>query len=184
MPLFNSSVRLSVCLCICQCVQHSSFLLIARVVRGGFPQTRYLWKRASTGKRVGRGFSRAVSRWSRSPGCCGFSGVFRVERIFFPCFFHEFEFSNSYIQSSQRRLGEGASTASQSAHRELASTYPHRVYRLGCSQQRNTSSMASTVDQYSSSAQPKPLPSWREQLNQCSSSARPKPVRSSSSLPT
>ena len=33
-------------------------------------------------------------------------------------------FSNSHIQSSQRRLGEGAPTASQSAYRELAPTYP------------------------------------------------------------
>ena len=55
---------------------------------------------------------------------------------FFPVFFHEFAFSNSYIQSSQRRLGEGAPTASQSAHRELAPTYPHQVYRLVCSHLR------------------------------------------------
>ena len=86
-------------------------------------------------------------------------------RIFFPPFFHEFALSNSYIQSSQRRLGEGAPTASQSAHRELAPTYPNRVHRLVCSHLRNTSSMASSVDQYSSSA-------------------RPTPVRSSSSFPT
>ena len=33
-------------------------------------------------------------------------------------------------QSSQRPIGEGAPTASQSAHRELAPTYPHQVYRL------------------------------------------------------
>ena len=38
---------------------------------------------------------------------------------FFPCSFHEFVFSNSYIQ-----IGEGAPTASQSAHREPAPTYP------------------------------------------------------------
>ena len=43
-------------------------------------------------------------------------------------------FSNEYIQSNQRGLGEGAPTASQSAHRELAPTYPHQVYRLVCSQ--------------------------------------------------
>ena len=66
---------------------------------------------------------------------------------FFPYFFHEFAFSNSYIQSSQRRLGEGAPTASQSAHRELAPTNPHQVYRLVCSDVRNTTSMASSVDQ-------------------------------------
>ena len=49
--------------------------------------------------------------------------------------------------SSQRRLGEGAPTASQSAHRELAPTYLHQVYRSLCSHQRNTSRMASSVDQ-------------------------------------
>ena len=67
--------------------------------------------------------------------------------------------------SSQRRLGEGAPTVSQSAHGELAPTYPHQVYRLVCSHPRNTSSMASSVDQYSGSA-------------------RRKPVRSSTSFPT
>ena len=87
----------------------------------------------------------------------GGAGFFRA--------FHEFPFSSSYIQSSQRRLGEGALTVSQSAQRELTPTYPHQVYRLVCSHLRNTSSMASSVDQYSSPA-------------------RPKPVRSSSSFPT
>ena len=33
-------------------------------------------------------------------------------------------------QSSQRRLGEGSTTASQSAHRDLAPTDPHQVYHL------------------------------------------------------
>ena len=73
---------------------------------------------------------------------------------FFPCFFHEFAFSNSYIQSSQRRLDEGAPTASQSANRELARTYPHQVYRLVCSHLRN---LASAVDQYSGRSQPASL---------------------------
>ena len=36
------------------------------------------------GYRVGRVSSRAVSSWSRSPGCCGFRGVFWVGRFFFP----------------------------------------------------------------------------------------------------
>jgi len=54
----------------------------------------------------------------------GGAGFFRV--------FHEFAFSNSYTQSSQRR----------------APTHPHQVYRLLCSHLRN---MASAVDQYSSS---------------------------------
>ena len=51
-------------------------------------------------------------------------------------------------QSSQRGLGKEDATASQSAHRELAPTYPHQVYRLVCSHLRN---LASAVDQYSSS---------------------------------
>ena len=53
--------------------------------------------------------------------------------------------------SGQRRLGEGAPTASHSAHRQLALTYPHQVYHLVCSHLRN---MAPAVDQHSSS-QPK-----------------------------
>ena len=52
-------------------------------------------------------------------------------------------FSNSYSQRSQRRLGEGAPTARQSARRELAPTYPPEVYRLICSLLIN---MASSVD--------------------------------------
>ena len=48
-----------------------------------FPQTRDLWKRASMGKRVGRVSSHVVSRWSTSPGCCGFRGVFWVRRDLF-----------------------------------------------------------------------------------------------------
>ena len=72
--------------------------------------------------------------------CFGWGGFFRS--------FHEFAFSNSYIQSSQRQVGEWAPTASQSAHREHALTYPHQVYRLVCSHLRN---LASAVDQYSGS---------------------------------
>ena len=79
---------------------------------------------------------------------------------FFSVLLYEFAFSNSYIQSSQRRLGEGAPTASQSAHGELEPTYPHHVYRLVCSHMRNTSRMVSSVGQYSSSARPKPVRSW------------------------
>ena len=37
------------CRCVCTCVQHSSFLVIARAVRGRFPQTPYLWNRESMG---------------------------------------------------------------------------------------------------------------------------------------
>ena len=39
------------------------------------------------GYRVRRVLSRAVSSWSRSPGGCGFRGVFQVGRIFFVLFF-------------------------------------------------------------------------------------------------
>ena len=35
--------------------------------------------------------------------------------------------------SSQRRLGQGAPTGSQSTHPELSPTSPHQVYRLVCS---------------------------------------------------
>ena len=66
-------------------------------------------------------------------GGAGFFLVFRVTT-----------FSNSYAQSSQRRLGEGVTTASQSALRELTPTYPHQVCRLVRSHLRN---MASSVDQ-------------------------------------
>ena len=41
--------------------------------RGRFPQTRDIWRKsASMGYRVGRVSLHAVSRWSRSPGCCGY----------------------------------------------------------------------------------------------------------------
>ena len=90
--------------------------------------------------RVGRGRRAAVD----FVVCFGWGGFFfRVSQVT--------TFSNSYIQSSQRRLGQGAPTASQSAHRELAPTYPHQVYRLVCSHLRN---LASAVDQYSSSRPP------------------------------
>ena len=39
------------------------------------------------GYRVRRVLSRAVSSWSRSPGGCGFRGVFWVGRIFLVFFF-------------------------------------------------------------------------------------------------
>ena len=104
---------------------------------------------------------RAVSMWSRSPGCCVFSGVFWVGRCFPCCSGNHFFFSNSCTStrplasrdpdSSQRRLREGAPTVSQSAHRELAPTDPHQVYCLVCSHLRN---MASSDDQYSRSHSP------------------------------
>ena len=60
---------------------------MARAVRGRFAQTRDLWKRASMRERVERVSSHAVSRWLRSPACCGFSGVFSVGRDFLGYFF-------------------------------------------------------------------------------------------------
>ena len=81
---------------------------------------------------------RAVSSWSRSPGGREFRGVFWVGRIFRA--FHDFAFSNSFVDpvsERQRGLGEEDPTASQSAHRELAPTYPHQAYRLVCSHLRN-----------------------------------------------
>ena len=71
-------------------------------------------------------------------------------------FFHEFAFSHSLVDPEQpdSNRRKGAPRASQSAHRELAPTYPHQVYRLVCSHLRN---LASAVDQYSSSSQPASL---------------------------
>ena len=43
-------------------------------------------------------------------------------------------------QRGQRGLGEEDPIASQSAHRELAPTYSHQVYRLVCSHLRNLAS--------------------------------------------
>ena len=87
-PLLNWSV----CLCVCQCVhvKHSSFLLIARAVRGRLSYSWDLWKLASLGYRVGRVSPQDVSRLSRSPGCCEFRGVFWVGRIFVAFFFSSF----------------------------------------------------------------------------------------------
>ena len=66
--------------------------------RGRFPQTRDLWRKsASMGYRVGRVSLHAVSRWSRSPGCCGYISwhVFLVSgRISF--FFFVFFTSNAH----------------------------------------------------------------------------------------
>ena len=70
-PLF----KLSVCVSVCVRVTFVVFM-IARAVRGRFPPTRGLWKRASMGSRVGCVSWNAVARWSRSPGCCGFRGGF------------------------------------------------------------------------------------------------------------
>ena len=80
-------------------------------------------------------------------GGAGFCRVFQVTT-----------FSISYTKSSQRRLGEGARTASQSAHGELAPTCPHQGYRLVYSHLRN---MASSVDQQSRSYSPTSQPDLR-----------------------
>ena len=65
----------------------STLGLIARAVRGRDPQTWDLWKRASVVERVERVSSHAVSRWSRSAGCCAFRGVFWVRRDVVLCLF-------------------------------------------------------------------------------------------------
>ena len=88
--------------CLSVCVSHLSFLRIARAVRGQFPQPRDLWKRVSVGERVGRFSSHAVSRWSRSPGCCRFRGVFRMRRDFVFFFFVFFFFERTRPASSMR----------------------------------------------------------------------------------
>ena len=92
-------------------------------------------------------FPRAPSRCGRGRWaavdfvvCFVWGGIFLVLQVT--------TFSNSYTQSSQRRLGEGVPTASKSARIELAPTYPHQVYRLVCSHLRN---LASAVDQYNCS---------------------------------
>ena len=136
----------------CVCVTfNSAFLLIARAVRGRFPQTSYQVSTEASQYVLTRGtwfFAHRVEvvtvaglMWV-SWCVLGGAGFFLVLQVT--------TFSNSYFQSSQRRLGEGARTACQSAHKELEPTYPHQVYRLECSHLRNTSSMGSSVDQYSS----------------------------------
>ena len=122
---------LSVCLCMCNIRR---FLLITRAVQGRFPRTRDLWKRASMGLQVGRVSLHAVSRWSRSSGCCGFRGVRWVWQDFVILTYIHFQLRARVhgrwlreTQSSQHRLDEGATTASQSARRELAPTDPHHT---------------------------------------------------------
>ena len=58
-----------------------------------FHKTRDIWKRACAIKRVGRVSSRAVSWWSRSPGCCGFSCCVLNGVGFFACFLFRFFFT-------------------------------------------------------------------------------------------
>ena len=56
------------------------------------------------GERVGRVSSDAVSRWSRSPGCCGFRGVFWVGWIFSCYFFFVFFFEHTRPAASVKPL--------------------------------------------------------------------------------
>ena len=97
MPLF-------LLVCVCMCENQSSFSLIRRAIQIRLPQTRNLWKRARVGQRVGRALSHAVPKWSRSPGCCWFRGVFRVGRIF-PCSFCSdfFLFERTWPAASMRQ---------------------------------------------------------------------------------
>ena len=128
-------ISLSVCVCVCNIRRFTDCESCARPIStnpasmeaGEYGPTRGTWF-----------FARRLEVVAVA-GCYGLSGVFWVGRIFLV--FQVTTFLNSYTQSSQRRLGEGAPTASQSAHRELAPTYPHQVYRLVCSH------MASSVDQ-------------------------------------
>ena len=74
-----------------------------------------------TSSRVGCG-RRAAVDWH---------GVFWVQRdfVFSMNLYFQIREHDHWLretQSSQRRLGEGATTASQSAHRELAPTDPHQ----------------------------------------------------------
>ena len=54
-----------------------------------------VWEYGPTRERVGRVSSHTVSRWSRSPGCCAFRGVFWVRRDFFCALFIYFVFFES-----------------------------------------------------------------------------------------
>ena len=71
--------------------------------------------------------------------CYGYGGIYFVFSL--PGMFFHFQTRAHDLwlretQSSQRRLGEGTTTASQSPHRELVPTDPHQVYYLLCSHLR------------------------------------------------
>ena len=53
--------------------------------------------------------------------------------------------SETQSQNTQRGLGEEDPTDSQSAHRELAPTYPNQVYRLVCFHLKNLASSRAPV---------------------------------------
>ena len=115
MPLFSSSVRLSVRVCAtfvvftnCESCTRPISTNPGSMEAGeyGLPRgTCFVARRLEVVAVVGLMW---IS-W-RVFGGAGFFLVFQVTT-----------FSNSYTQSSQRRLGEGVSTASQYAHREVVS---------------------------------------------------------------
>ena len=107
---FRYLISLSVCVCVCVTF-NSSFLLIARAVRGRFRQ-----KPVST--EAGEyGLTRETWFFARRLDVVVVAGLMCVSWCVFggAGFFLVLQvttFSNAYIQSSQRRLGEGAPTAS------------------------------------------------------------------------
>ena len=122
-PLFSLSV--GICVSVSAC---ATFVVFAECKSCTMPVSTNpgSTEEGEYGLTRGTWFSRTVSRWSRSPGWCGSRGVFWVGRCFFPYFFHGFAFPNSHIQSSQRRLGEGAPTDSQSATENSRPPIPTR----------------------------------------------------------
>ena len=61
-------------------------------------------QRGLPGSRAGcTGLTNKVSRWSRSPGCCGFRGVFWVGRIFSSFFFFDLFFFNRTRRAASMR---------------------------------------------------------------------------------
>ena len=88
-PLFIESISLSVCASVCMC-NIRRFYLLRKLYKANFHKPG-IYGSGRVWANVGRVLSRAVSRWSRSPGCCGCCGfrcVFGVGR-----FFRSFSFS-------------------------------------------------------------------------------------------
>ena len=71
----------SLCVCVCVCVTFVVFSDCERCTRPTSTNPGSM-EAGEYGLTRGRAFSRAVSRWSRSPDCCVFSGVFSVWRNF------------------------------------------------------------------------------------------------------
>ena len=97
-------VSLSVCLCACQCMCNvRRFYRLRELYEADFHKPGIY----GSGRVRANSWdvsSRAVSRWSRSPGCCGFRGVFWVGRIFFVFFFVELFFSSNAHDLLQVRM--------------------------------------------------------------------------------